>query len=99
MEPLALLGRQRISEAGIEAGTLEGACDRLDCLVRSSGRPLPAGRDSVREEPGRGKLTWLLHSSEVGATEGVTEHGQDVLGVKVVPKADRDRREPREAGT
>lgn len=56
VEPLALLGRQRISEAGIEAGTLEGACDRLDCSVRSSGRPLPAGRDSVREEPGRGKL-------------------------------------------
>lgn len=48
-------------------------------------------RDSVREELVReGSWARFLHSSEVGAAEGMQEPGQDVLGVKVVPKADKD---------
>lgn len=71
-----------------------------DCLVHSTWRPLQAMRDSVREEPVREEPvreeSWACfhHSSEVGAAEGVKEPGQDVLGVKVVPKADKDGWEP-----
>lgn len=52
-------------------------------------------RDSVRAQPVReGNWACFLHSSEAGAAEGVREPGQDVLGGKVVPKADKDGWEP-----